>query len=90
MAAEIVTALIAASGAIVLAGATYWFTKKREREAELRKEKLEHYKDFVASLSGIISGETTNEGQLCPVLQQAKSRCASSGRSCPARVSAGN
>ncbi|MBP6494315.1 MAG: hypothetical protein KA287_08770 [Rhodoferax sp.] len=63
MAAEIVTALIAASGAVVLAGATYWFTKKRERDAELRKEKLEHYKDFVASLSGIISGETTNEGQ---------------------------
>lgn len=63
MAAEIVTALIATSGAIVLAGATYWFTKKRERDAELRKEKLEHYKDFVASLSGIISGETTPEGQ---------------------------
>lgn len=37
MAAEIVTALITASGAIVLAGATHWFTKKREREAELRK-----------------------------------------------------
>lgn len=63
MAAEIATALIAASGAIVLAGTTYWFTKKREREAEIRKEKLEHYKDFVASLSGIISGEATNEGQ---------------------------
>ena len=63
MAAEIATALIAASGAIVLAGATYWFTKKREREAELRKEKLEHYKDFVASLSGIASGESTPESQ---------------------------
>ena len=63
MAAEVVTALIAASGAIVLAGATYWFTKKREREAELRKEKLEHYKDFVASLSGIVSGEGTPDGQ---------------------------
>jgi len=48
MAAEIVTACIAASSAIVLAGATYWFTKQREREAELRKEKLEHYKDFVS------------------------------------------
>jgi len=46
MAAEIVTALIAASGAVVLAGASYWFTKKREREGELRKEKLDHYKDF--------------------------------------------
>ena len=63
MAAEVATALIAASGAVVLAGASYWFTKKREREAELRKEKLEHYKDFVASLSGIISGEGTPEGQ---------------------------
>ncbi len=63
MPAEIATAIIAASGAILLAGATYWFTKKREREAELRREKLEHYKDFVASLSGIISGEATAEAQ---------------------------
>lgn len=62
MAAEIATALVAASGAVILAGASYWFTKKHEREAELRKEKLEHYKDFVASLSGIISGEETPEG----------------------------
>jgi hypothetical protein len=46
-----------------LAGASYWFTKKREREAELRKEKLDHYKDFVSSLSGIISGESTPQGQ---------------------------
>jgi len=63
MASEIATALITASGAILLAGASYWFTKKREREAELRKEKLEHYKEFVASLSGIISAEGTPEGQ---------------------------
>jgi len=63
MASEIATALITASGAIALAGASYWFTKKREREAELRKEKLEHYKEFAASLSGIISGEGTPEGQ---------------------------
>jgi dsDNA-specific endonuclease/ATPase MutS2 len=63
MAAEAVTALIAATGAVALAGATYWFTKKREREAELRKEKLEHYKDFVVSLSGIVSGESTPDAQ---------------------------
>lgn len=63
MPADVIAALIAASGAIALAGATYWFTKKRERDAELRKEKLEHYKDFVASLSGIISGESTPEAQ---------------------------
>jgi dsDNA-specific endonuclease/ATPase MutS2 len=63
MANEIITSIVAASGVVVLAGATYWFTKKREREAELRKEKLEHYKDFVASLSGIVSNEGTPETQ---------------------------
>lgn len=59
---EILTAIISASGAIIVAGASYWFTKKREREAELRKEKLEHYKAFVSSLSGVTGGGTT-EGQ---------------------------
>ena len=63
MAAESATAVIAASGALVLAAASYWFTKRREREAELRKEKLDHYKEFAASLSGIISGEDSPEGQ---------------------------
>ena len=63
MAAEVVTALIAASGALLLAGTTFWFTKKREREAELRKEKLEHYKDFVAALSAIASVEWTADDQ---------------------------
>jgi hypothetical protein len=63
MEAEVITAIIAASSAVAVAGASYWFTKKRERDAELRREKLEHYKDFVASLSGIISGEATAEGQ---------------------------
>jgi hypothetical protein len=67
LAAEIATALIAASGALLVAGAgaaaSYLFTKKREREAELRKEKLEHYKDLVASMSGIIAAETTDDGQ---------------------------
>ncbi|MCW8126455.1 hypothetical protein [Microbulbifer halophilus] len=63
MATELLTAIITASGAVAVAGASYWFTKKREREAELRKEKLAHYKDFVACLSGVISGEFTPDGQ---------------------------
>ncbi len=63
MATELLTAIVTASGAVVVAGASYWFTKKREREAELRKEKLAHYKDFVACLSGIIDGEFTQDGQ---------------------------
>jgi hypothetical protein len=63
MSATVITALITALGTVLVAVATYWSTKKREREAELRKEKLEHYKDFVASLSGAISGEDTPDGQ---------------------------
>ena len=47
----------------MVAGATYWLTKKREREAEIRKEKLEHYKEFVNSQNGIVSGDATPEGQ---------------------------
>lgn len=54
MPSEILTALITASGAVALAGVSYWFTKKKEREAELRKEKLEHYKEFAAALSGAL------------------------------------
>ena len=63
MPADVATAIIATAGALVLAAATYWFTKKGERDAELRKEKLEHYKEFTLSLSGIISEESTPEGQ---------------------------
>ena len=44
MPAEVITTIIAASGSVVVVGTTYWFTKKREREAELRKAKLEHTK----------------------------------------------
>jgi len=65
MATELLPAIVTASGAIAVAGASYWFTKKREREADLRKEKVAHYKDFVACLSGVISGEFT------PVAQRA-------------------
>jgi hypothetical protein len=63
MTTTVIAALIAAFGGIAVAGATYWFTKQRERDAEWRREKLEHYKVFVVALSGTISGESTAEGQ---------------------------
>src|SRR5712691_11954602 len=63
MTATVIAALSAAFGGIAIAGATYWFTKQRERDAEWRKEKLEHYKTFVVALGGTISGESTSEGQ---------------------------
>lgn len=63
MSAPILTAVIAALGTLLAAAATYWFTKQREREAEWRKEKLAYYKAFVESLSGILEGESSAEGQ---------------------------
>jgi hypothetical protein len=50
-------------GGLLIAAATYWFTKKKEREAEWRKEKLAYYKTFVESLSGIVGTDTTDDGQ---------------------------
>jgi hypothetical protein len=63
MAFEIVTAVIASSTALAVAVVGYWFTKKREREAELRKERLEHYKELVSSLSDILEGDDNFQGQ---------------------------
>ena len=59
----VITAVLTALTGITVAGCTYWFTKQREREAELRKEKLQHYKEFATCLSGIIEGESTADGQ---------------------------
>lgn len=63
MPADIATALITVGGATILAVVTYGLTKKREREAVLRAERLAHYKDFVVSLSGIVVSEDTPDGQ---------------------------
>jgi hypothetical protein len=58
------TTVISAAGALLIAVAGYVFTKRAEREAEWRKEKLAYYKEFVSSLSGTIAGESTAEGQI--------------------------
>lgn len=58
----IVTAIIALFGSLVAAVLTYWFTKRREREAEWRKEKLAHCKTFIETLSGIVEGDSSPEG----------------------------
>jgi hypothetical protein len=55
--------MAAAFGSVALAAITYFFTKQRERDAELRRENLDHYKVYVASLSGIIDGQSSLEGQ---------------------------
>lgn len=62
MSSTIVVALIGFLGSVVAAALAYGFTKKREREAEWRKEKLAYYQAFVERLSGIVEGDDSPEG----------------------------
>lgn len=50
--------------AVVAAGLTYLFTKKREHEAEWRKLKFAQYQEFLLALSGIVEGRETKEAHL--------------------------
>lgn len=60
---SVIVSIIGVIGTIVAGAVTYWSTKKREREAEWRKEKLAYYKSFIESMSGIVDGDATPEGQ---------------------------
>jgi hypothetical protein len=62
MNAVVIAAMISLVGGLVAVVATYWFTKKREREAEWRQQKLAYYKAFIESLSGTVEGDATPEG----------------------------
>lgn len=42
---------------------SYYWTKKKDREGELRKEKLEHYKEFASCLSGVVGGNIEPKSQ---------------------------
>ena len=60
----VLAAFIPIVGSVIVAALTYLFAKKKEREAEIRREKLEHDKAFAVSLSGVLAGESTDEGQI--------------------------
>lgn len=59
----IIVAIISALAAIVVAAATFWATKSREREAEWRKEKFFHYKEYFAALAGNVGGHSNAESK---------------------------
>ena len=60
---SLMTTVLPIVGAVLVAALTYWFSKRKERDAELRKEKLEHYKALTLSLSGILDRESTLGGR---------------------------
>ncbi|CAJ0803751.1 hypothetical protein LMG19083_03938 [Ralstonia psammae] len=57
------TAIAAGLFALLVAVVTYLLTKKREHESEWRKAKLEHYREYVAALSGITEGRSSLAAQ---------------------------
>jgi hypothetical protein len=59
----IFVAVISAAASIAVAATTFFFTKRKEREAEFRKQKLEHYREFLDALSGTVGTDSTPEGQ---------------------------
>ncbi|HKO17365.1 MAG TPA: hypothetical protein VJU82_00610 [Acidobacteriaceae bacterium] len=59
----LIVGIISAATAIVLAVAGFTLTRRRDRELEWRKLKLERYQEYVASLSGIVGRRSTPEGQ---------------------------
>ncbi|MDR3413813.1 MAG: hypothetical protein P4L87_23110 [Formivibrio sp.] len=62
METTVLVALVGFLGSVFAAVFAYYSTKRRERDAEWRKEKLAYYKAFVESLSGIVEGDDSSEG----------------------------
>lgn len=60
---SIVIALISAAVSVALAALGYVLSKKKEREADWRRKKLEIYHQLFDSISGIVEGDATPEGQ---------------------------
>lgn len=59
----ILVAVISAAASIAVAAVTFFFTKRKEREAEWRKQKLEHYREFLDALSGTVGTDSTPDAQ---------------------------
>lgn len=64
MTTEIIIAILWIIGSIIVASLTFSFNKKKEREAEWRKEKLKFYIEFIESLSWITDFEWSYENDI--------------------------
>ncbi|MFP5205176.1 MAG: hypothetical protein ACLGSH_07455 [Acidobacteriota bacterium] len=59
----VIVSAISAASAVAVAAVSFYLTKSREREADWRKYKFEHYKEFLVSLSRIVGQAEIPEGQ---------------------------
>lgn len=62
MNAAVIVSVISAAASVIVAAVSFYLTKKKEREADWRKYKYEQYKEFMISISGIVGGDSTPEG----------------------------
>jgi len=58
----VIVAILSSCSAVVVAAASYFFTKVRERAADWRKLKIERYTELLCSISENIKGERSPEG----------------------------
>src|SRR5256885_17073604 len=63
MGTSVIIVAISSMTAIIVAALTYYTTKQREREAEWRKEKVAHYKDFFAALAETIGPHVSDDAR---------------------------
>jgi hypothetical protein len=63
METNVIIVAISSVTAIVVAALTYYTTKQREREAEWRREKLTHYKDYFAALAETIGKDVSHDAR---------------------------
>lgn len=64
MITPVVVAIISAAAGLVASALTFFLTKKKEREAEWRKQKLDHYKEFMAALNDIVGPAASTEARV--------------------------
>jgi hypothetical protein len=70
----VVIAIISAVASVVGAAVSFLFSMRKEREADWRKIKFEHYREFMDALSSIVGMDATPEGhrrfaQACNTVQ---------------------
>lgn len=64
MDAAIIVAVISAAATIIVTALSFSFTKRQEREAEWRRHKLEHYKEYMAALNGVVGPPPVPEAKI--------------------------
>ena len=59
---SVIVAVISTAAGVTVASLSYYFSKKKEREADWRKYKFEQYKEFMVSMSGNLANTSTPDG----------------------------